>query len=766
MWRRLMKLGWTYDAKKKTTRYEYHMDGQKHLSFKSKSEIRNHAMHNYGWALLNPTPRKNTKRTKAVIQILDQGKRESPGIMMEDIQSKKKKQRLSKTTKNKKSSKIVKPKRNSNVSKRRGPVTPRNQKTRAQDPSLPLPTPSSEIGSCKSSDSYSFQVVWDRLKQAGWTYRKAGNKLHDWWYIRPRRNPSAPESKLGEDYFCSEGDVIEYQRKIDKESAEVISSKVYCQESVDSEGNDAESIKREPGNFTELWKRLKKANWSYQKVTKKKIHGWFFVRPGFDPNDPENVLGKEYFSSEDDVIQFQKYGCKESAVEKIPFCEKNIFQKEFEQEVSSQGTASLDPTGDSCVENDEILDDDSISCVSPEVEASLEIEKGWWQLEEVPIFKEAWSLLRKKLLFRYSTNYLLPNHVCVKRNKGGQLNTDYFEQAEDMRKYLCQNGIPMRAKDGSEKCLDEEDLELITRWVSLAHLPNTHEDLLSNILPLSNDAAWQLLESKLQYVCKDDKYYINSDFLQCGTDVIHGKHFFNTLEELRCYIRGHGILSSESRRNKVTQRMLLNEEFLAITLWASQSPLPKYNYLQHSQTHKTLSNHPLNKEHEHLQSTPPSLLQLKTVQNESSTKMLQNTSLSSINKSDTKEKMTLKETEDKVVSKEREIFAEKDEEKKLIRDVPQVIEWDNAQMNISEEAGAESGIKKKVEDKEIFAKKDDGNKSTCDIPQTIECDEAKINISQEAPVGDTESVQEKKEEMGHNALDIFSSPEQYNDGLF
>jgi len=127
--------------------------------------------------------------------------------------------------------------------------------------------------------------------------------------------------------------------------------------------------------------------------------------------------------------------------------------------------------------------------------------------------------------------------------------------------------------------------------------------------------------------------------------------------------------------------MLLNEEFLAITLWASQSPLPKYNYLQHSQTHKTLSNHPLNKE--------------KTIQNESSTKMLQNTSLSSINKSDTKEKMTLKETEDKVVSKEREIFAEKDEEKKLIRDVPQVIEWDNAQMNISEEAGAESGIKKK-----------------------------------------------------------------------
>ena len=73
-------------------------------------------------------------------------------------------------------------------------------------------------------------------------------------------------------------------------------------------------------------------------------------------------------------------------------------------------------------------------------------------------------------------------------------------------------------------------------------------------------------------------------------------------------------MSNESRRNKVTQRMLLNEEFLAITLWASQSPLPpKYNYLQHSQTHKTLSNHPLNKEYEHLQSTPPSLNNIKNI---------------------------------------------------------------------------------------------------------------------------------------------------------
>jgi len=105
--------------------------------------------------------------------------------------------------------------------------------------------------------------------------------------------------------------------------------------------------------------------------------------------------------------------------------------------VSSQGTASLDPTRDCCVENEEILDDDFICCVLPEVDLSPEIEKGWWQLERrFPILKEAYSLLRAHLLFRYLTNYLLPYHVCVKKNKGGQLNLDYFEQAEDVRKYF------------------------------------------------------------------------------------------------------------------------------------------------------------------------------------------------------------------------------------------------------------------------------------------------------------------------------------------
>ena len=77
------------------------------------------------------------------------------------------------------------------------------------------------------------------------------------------------------------------------------------------------------------------------------------------------------------------------------------------------------------------------------------------------------------------------------------MNIDYFGQAEKMIKYLYPNENPMWAKDGSEIFLDEEDLKLIKKWVSLVHRPNTRENILSKIFPLSNDTSEQLLDSKL-----------------------------------------------------------------------------------------------------------------------------------------------------------------------------------------------------------------------------------------------------------------------------
>lgn len=118
-----IKLGWIHDL---VTKYEYNVGDHNHLSLKNKSEMKNHVMYHYGWTLLNPIAKKNTKQTKSVIQILDQGKSLSPCIARENVHIKKG-QALLKTTTNEWSSKIMKIKQNSNSFRKKGPVTPMNQ---------------------------------------------------------------------------------------------------------------------------------------------------------------------------------------------------------------------------------------------------------------------------------------------------------------------------------------------------------------------------------------------------------------------------------------------------------------------------------------------------------------------------------------------------------------------------------------------------------------------------------------------------------------
>ena len=65
------------------------MNGRNHLSLKKRSETRDHAMNHYEWKLLNLIQRKNIKRTKSAIQILNQRKNESPGIATKNVYAKK-----------------------------------------------------------------------------------------------------------------------------------------------------------------------------------------------------------------------------------------------------------------------------------------------------------------------------------------------------------------------------------------------------------------------------------------------------------------------------------------------------------------------------------------------------------------------------------------------------------------------------------------------------------------------------------------------------
>mmetsp|Transcript_5113 Transcript_5113/g.11266 ORF Transcript_5113/g.11266 Transcript_5113/m.11266 type:complete len:607 (+) Transcript_5113:307-2127(+) len=98
-------------------------------------------------------------------------------------------------------------------------TTPRDRKTKPQDPAAPLlPTPPTTGSDSSASSFYDFQNLWPRLQKYGWRLINAGkyNRLHDWYYVRPNFDPGDASAVLGEHYFTSEFEVIQYAKAADK----------------------------------------------------------------------------------------------------------------------------------------------------------------------------------------------------------------------------------------------------------------------------------------------------------------------------------------------------------------------------------------------------------------------------------------------------------------------------------------------------------------------------------------------------------------------
>jgi len=97
--------------------------------------------------------------------------------------------------------------------------TPPNQKTKPQDPAAPRLDSSDDDDdeSEHEEDQYNWKVLWNKLKAAGWTAVRAGryNRLHDWYYVRPRR--VVAEGEIGIDYFHTPSDVIDFVRYQDEQ---------------------------------------------------------------------------------------------------------------------------------------------------------------------------------------------------------------------------------------------------------------------------------------------------------------------------------------------------------------------------------------------------------------------------------------------------------------------------------------------------------------------------------------------------------------------
>ncbi|KAL7461103.1 hypothetical protein ACHAXS_001536, partial [Conticribra weissflogii] len=84
--------------------------------------------------------------------------------------------------------------------------TPRDRKTKPQDPAAPLlPTPPTTGSDSSASAFYEWKNLWPKLKSCGWRIINAGkyNRLHDWYYVRPNCDPGDASAVLGEHYFTS-----------------------------------------------------------------------------------------------------------------------------------------------------------------------------------------------------------------------------------------------------------------------------------------------------------------------------------------------------------------------------------------------------------------------------------------------------------------------------------------------------------------------------------------------------------------------------------
>lgn len=437
---------------------------------------------------------------------------------------------------------------------------------------------------------YVWNILWDLLKSAGWKAIRARNPLHDWYYVRPGK--VAMTGNIGEDYFLSPEDVIQYARSIDLQRSYRTASSAPRQEQSrsisSSETPDRKPQPQDPGaallspsdveseadderyEWGPLWKQLKQSGWKYAKATNL-LHDWYYVRPGRKVKGGK--AGVDYFVCPEDVIEHVK--------------------QEDERD-DQNGDRRHSPLGLE-LEQEASASEEDLALLLCSEEETISSTDQWWKYDPVPQFNnEVWPVLKEKMHFRYKNgHYILPG-VSLKGIKAtgecSGFKTDFFTNEKDMRIYMCKSGIP-----NFEGCteLTDEEKEMIIRWVTFSNVPVTDQSSISrleNVPVLSSQAAWEILSTQLGYKQVDGKFVPPYAEILPGDPVL-GKHYFDTLDQLRCFIRasekldGSDVVEGLSRsRKRSSGGAISGGEILSLRLWAALSPssLPVHPHQEQS----------------------------------------------------------------------------------------------------------------------------------------------------------------------------------------
>ena len=335
-----------------------------------------------------------------------------------------------------------------------------------------------------------------------------------------------------------------------------------------------------------LWEDLKLKGWTCVRATSyNTLHNWYYMKPNCDPAKSKYKLGRDYFLDGNDVIDYLKNKKNSkvidiSSVESSPDKSNQMmddFDQEADKEESVVESSVKDDISSSSVQNESpATAKDNVSFFTATPSTAISDSMCWWHHEGIPNFQTVWTTLQK-LGFEYrSSAYCYPDLS----KKFGDFN--------ELRKSLSRDGIPNLYKaDGSCNIspLEAEDLR---RSISVAYLPRGIHNLscfsfLGDIPLMSKFSAWDVMRERLEYRFEGGTYILPMGKRRrrsYGDSQESGK-YFSSLEEVRQYIRGHGLIGVNESEIKA------DKDLLGVLLWASLSELPRHAMTRDPNTDQT-----------------------------------------------------------------------------------------------------------------------------------------------------------------------------------
>ncbi len=439
----------------------------------------------------------------------------------------------------------------------------------------------------KQSDSMAYSTwdnMWSKMQDDGWSTVHGGADPYKLYYLRP--GLTKIQGAYGRDYFF-EDDVRQYAaenygwkgpRGGPRKQKICISEEKPAKKM--KKKSKVKNLKPSPQSPI-FWEDLKEIEgWRVVKAARYNcLHDWYYIRPGKSPSSRDAKLNQHYFMTERDAVN---YAMKHQETLKFlskapPPCEqKSLKSSAVESPASSVGednkkkdsiksSAIESPASsvgeDSLEELDEFKVKDCTDC--------------WWLSEPIPAFKEVWRYLHHKLNAKYrGPEYVSPDGtICG--------------NCEELQIHFCKKGLPPGASD----VLTAEEMKLVTRFVSVAHLPKKvngfrlqgdNSILLLSHLPggssFDNSKAWDFLCDHFGAKVVDNHYRV-----ECiGTKYENVEKNYKSIEEVREAIRCYGLHNNRRNDDDVVKC------HAAIILWSSVLPLPINKKDDHTTTDNSI----------------------------------------------------------------------------------------------------------------------------------------------------------------------------------